>query len=132
MFCALHVVVAFGVLLVVCSLVRANAVHLRVQLRPSPVQIFRPSCRFLFFFSFLSIAKPRSPRQFSPARWNSLLPACVPRCSLCLPRLPWRSPRLVFPLPLFVSLLSSLANQSLRESFSPACFPREIARERER
>src|SRR6266540_3874265 len=65
MFCALHVIVAFGVLLVVCSLVRANAVRLRVQLRPSPVQIFWPSCRFLFFFSFLSVAKPRSPRQFS-------------------------------------------------------------------
>src|SRR5438128_3219821 len=117
MFCALHVVVAFGLLLVVCSLVRANAVCLRVQLRPSPVQIFRPGCRFLFFFSFLFVAKPRSFRQFFPARWNSLLPACVPCCSLCLPRLPWRSPRLVFPFLLFVSLLPNVANQNLRESF---------------
>src|SRR5207237_9136529 len=90
---------------------------------PSSSAVLRPSrpC----FSLFLSVAKPRSPRQFFPHRWNSLLSACVPRCSLCLPRLPWRSPRLVFPLPLFVSLLSSVANQSLRESFSPACVPQE-------
>src|SRR6266540_5237241 len=80
MFCALHVVVAFGVLLVVCSLVRANTVRLRLQLRPSPVQIFRPSCRFLFFFSFLSVAKPGVLASFSPPL--ELAAACM--CSTLL------------------------------------------------
>ena len=64
----------------VCSLVRANAVRLRVQLRPSPIQIFRPSCRFLFFFSFLSVAKPGVLASFSPPL--ELAAACM--CSTLL------------------------------------------------
>src|SRR6266508_921439 len=127
MFCALHVVVAFGVLLVVCSLVRANTVRLRVQLRQSPVQIFRPSCRFLFFFSFLSVAKPGVLASFSPLVGTRcclhVFHVALSVCRACLGEVPaW-----FFSLPLFVSLLSSIANQSLRESFFSCLRP---ARER--
>src|SRR6266540_3287335 len=75
MFYALHVVVAFGVLLVVCSLARANAVRLRVQFRPSSdlnhsahlqSPFFGPATVFFSFSLFLSVAKPWSPRQSSP------------------------------------------------------------------
>src|SRR6266540_6725178 len=83
MFCALHAVAAFGVLLVVCSLAHANAVRLRVQLRPSPVQSSDPAARlhfpFLSLFLF-SVAKPGIPRLFSPlletaavCMWSTLL-----------------------------------------------------------
>src|SRR5438105_7937302 len=130
MFCALHVVVAFGVLLVVFSLVRANAVRLRVQLRPSPVQIFRPSCRFLFFFLFsLCCQAPES----SPVFPHSLELAAACMCSTLLslsaaPALDRSPPS--FSLPLFASLLSSVANQSLRESFLlPASRKKERGRE---
>ncbi len=162
MFCALHVVVAFGVLLVVCSLVRANAVRFHVQLRRAQFKSSGPAAVSFSFSLFSLLPSPRVLTSF-PCRWNSLLPACVPRCSLCLPRLPWRSPRLVFPLPLpvfppvgirrslhvfhvarsvcsaclgesppgspfllFISLLSSVANQA-----SESCFSRRILPESE-
>ena len=131
MLCALHVVVAFGVLLVVCSLVRANAVRLRVQLRPSPIQIFRPSCRFLFFFSFLSVAKPRSPRQFFP-RSLELAAACMCSTLLSLSAVPAleKSPPSFSP-----SFIRLLALQRCKPKpprvVSPACVPQERERERE-
>src|SRR5438132_2094988 len=67
MFCALHVVVAFGVLLVVCSLARVKIVRSARSAPPSPVQSSGPAAVSFFFFSlFLSVAKPREPRQFFP------------------------------------------------------------------
>ncbi len=87
MFCALHVVVAFGALLFVCSLVRVDAVLLRVRFlflrfflclslscklkirifwpifsRSSPAQSPSP----VFFSPFSLYRQARSPRQFSP------------------------------------------------------------------
>ena len=87
MFCALHAVAAFGVLLIVCSLVRADAVLLRVRFlflrfflcrslscklkirifwpifsRSSPAQSPSP----VFFSPFSLYRQARSPRQFSP------------------------------------------------------------------
>ena len=101
----------------VCSLVRANAVRLRVQIRPSPIQIFRPSCRFLFFFSFLSVAKPEVLASFSPPLELAATCMCSTLLSLSAAPALEKSPP-GFPFLLFVSLLSSVANQSLRESFS--------------
>src|SRR5436190_1401403 len=125
MLCALHVVVAFGVLLVVCSLVRANAVRLRVQLRPSPVQIFRPSCRFLFFFSFLSVAKPRSPRQFSPAVGTRcclhVFHVALSVCRACLGEVPaW-----FFPFLYSSPCSPALQTKASKSRFPPACIPQE-------
>src|SRR5438132_10653722 len=60
---------------------------------PSP----GPAARLQFFFSlFLCRRAPESSPVF-PARWNSLLSACLPRCSLRLSCPPWRGPRLDFP-----------------------------------
>src|SRR5436190_19257086 len=116
MFCALHVVVAFGVLLVVCSLVRANAVAFAFSsTEPSsnlPAQLPFP---FLFLFSLCCQAP-----EFSPVFPRSLELAAACMCSTLLslsaaPALEKSPPS--FSLPLFASLLSSVANQSLRESF---------------
>ena len=123
MFCALHVIVAFGVLLVVCSLTRANAVRLRVQLRPSPIQIFRPSCRFL------SVSKPRSPRQFSLPL--ELAAACM--CSMLLslsaaPALEKSPPSFS---PSFIRLLAlQCCKPKPPRVVSPAYVPQERERER--
>src|SRR5947207_10666678 len=92
MFCALHAVAAFGALLVVCSLARANAVRLRVQLHPSPVQSSGPAAVSFFFFSFSLCCQAPGASPVFPARWNLPQPACVPRCTLCPQRLPWRIP----------------------------------------
>src|SRR6266540_719384 len=128
MFCALHVVVAFGVLLVVCSLVRANTVRLRVQLRPSPVQIFRPSCRFLFFFSFLSIAKPGVLASFSPPL--ELAAACMCSTLLSLSAAPAleKSPP-GFPFSFIRLLALQRCKPKPPRVVSPACVLQERERE---
>src|SRR5438105_2243917 len=129
MFCALHVVVAFGVLLVVCSLVRIIAVRLHVQLRPSPVQIFRPSCRFLFFFSFsLYCQAPESSPVFP--RSLELAAACMCSTLLSLSAAPAleKSPPSFSP-----SFIRLLALQRCKPKpprvVSPACVPQERERE---
>ena len=163
MFCALHVLVAFGVLLVVCSLARANTVRLRVQFRPSSVlnqsfiqasvagvflscvsslyfslsskpasksfgpssvAIFRPSRPSSILFLFFSLLpSPRVLASF-PAHWNSLLSACVPRCSLSAAPALEKSPPGFSP-----SFIRFLALQRCKpkppRAISPACVPQE-------
>src|SRR6266508_4577446 len=81
---------------------------------------------FLFLFSLCCQALESSP--VFP-RSLELAAACMCSTLLSLSAAPAleKSPP-SFPLPLFVSLLSSVANQSLRESFSPACVPQERER----
>src|SRR5204863_3774497 len=90
---------------------------LRVQLRRAQ---FNPPAQLPFPFLFLSFSlccqAPGASPVF-PARWNPPQPACVPRCTLCLQRLPWRVPAGFSLSLLFVSLLSSVAKPSLRELF---------------
>ena len=104
------------------SLLQAKNPNLLAHLQP---QFSGPAARLQFFFSFsLCCRAPESSPVF-PARWNLLLSACVPRCSLRLPRLPWRGPHLVFPLFLY-SLPCSLALQiKAPRTISPACVPQE-------
>src|SRR5438128_293505 len=125
MLCALHAVAAFGVLLVVCSLARANAVRLHVQLRRAQ---FNPPAQLPFPFSFSLffslLPSPGSLASFSRPLESAAACMCSTLHSLsAAPAL--ESPRLVFPSPfLFVSLLSSVANQA-SESHFPACVPQE-------
>src|SRR5438132_623925 len=76
MFCALHVVVAFGVLLVVCSLVRANAVAFEFSsaelssesiLHPSSVsQVFSLLSFFSLFFPLKRAKNPNLLAHLQP------------------------------------------------------------------
>ena len=125
MFCALHVVVAFGALLVVCSLARVKIVRSARSAPPSPVQSSGPAAVSFFFFSlFLSVAKPRGASPVFPARWNPPQPACVPRCTLCLQRLPWRVPAGFSP-PLYSFLALQRCKPKPLRAISPACVPQE-------
>src|SRR6266540_2621981 len=145
MFCALHAVVAFGALLFVCSLVRVDAVLLRVRflfLRfflclslscKLKIRIFRP------IFSRSSPAQSPSPVFFSPfslyrqAR-NSppVFPALGNRCCLhvfhvalsvcraCLGEVPaWYS------LFFYSAPCSPTLQTKTSESHFPACVPQE-------
>ena len=113
MFCALHVVVAFGVLLIVCSLVRADAVLLRVRflfLRfflcrslscKLKIRIFWPifshsspaqSPSPVFFFTFLSLSPSRESSPVFPALGNRcylhVFHVALSVCSACLGEVP--------------------------------------------
>ena len=112
--------------MVVCSLARVKIVRSARSAPPSPVQSSGPAAVSFFFFSlFLSVAKPREPRQFFPPvgirRSLHVFHVALSVCSACLGESPPGSPFL-----LFISLLSSVANQA-----SESCFSRRILPESE-
>src|SRR5438128_4293595 len=118
MLCALHAVAAFGVLLVVCSLARANAVRLHVQLRRAqfnpPAQLSFPFS-FSLFFSLLP--SPGSLASFPRPLESAAACMCSTLHSLsAAPAL--ENPRRFFPSLLFVSWLSSVATQASESCFS--------------
>src|SRR5438105_11013705 len=94
---------------------------------PSPVQSSDPAAvSFFFFFSslFLSVAKPREPRQFSPPvgirRSLHVFHVALSVCSACLGESP---PGFPFS---FISLLAlQCCKPKPPRAISPACVPQE-------
>ena len=113
--------------MVVCSLARVKIVRSARSAPPSPVQSSGPAAVSFFFFSlFLSVAKPREPRQFFPPvgirRSLHVFHVALSVCSACLGESPP-----VFPSPFYLFPCSpALQNQA-----SESCFSRRILPESE-